>query len=400
MINACCIFKTKQHTLYKFPIFALMIDSLFFADKFGWIFITFCLISFIQIFYYLFFFVRLAFYKKKQKSNIQYHPVSVVICARDEAGNLTMNLPGVLIQNYPATNEVIVVNDNSFDDSKYILEAFKKSYRHMNVVELTQEAKMIPGKKFPLSVGIKSAKHEILLLTDADCVPASEHWITEMQSAYDDGTEIVLGYGAFHKQAGFLNKLIRWECYHTALQYLSYAMAGIPYMGVGRNLSYRKNIFYRHNGFTAHHHISGGDDDLFINAAANNKNTKIEISPESFTLSKAPATWKQWMRQKKRHYSTGKHYKLKHKFWLGLYSLSHLLFYPALIFSAIFFSWKLTIIPFAIRFALQWLIHGKSMGKLKEGDLIPYIFLFDLWMFVYYILFAPALVRKQMAHWK
>ncbi len=364
------------------------------------LFALFSLICVIQIFYYLFFFVRLAFYKKREKSSVQYHPVSVVICARDEAGNLTNNLPGVLIQNYPATNEVIVVNDNSFDDSKYILEAFKKTYRHMQVIELSQEAQLIPGKKFPLSVGIKTAKYEILLLTDADCVPASEHWITQMQSSYDDQTEIVLGYGAFHKQKGFLNKLIRWECYHTALQYMSYAMAGMPYMGVGRNLSYRKKLFYKQNGFTAHHHISGGDDDLFVNASANHKNTRVELHPDSFTISKAPSTWRQWMRQKKRHYSTGKHYKFKHKFWLGLYSLSHFLFYPACLISAFYFSWTLTLIPFLLRFALQWLIHTKSMKKLKENDLIPLIAFFDLWMFIYYIIFAPSLIRKQIAHWK
>jgi cellulose synthase/poly-beta-1,6-N-acetylglucosamine synthase-like glycosyltransferase len=144
-----------------------------------------CIVTLIQLFYFLFIFSRLAIYKSTPKLISQTHAVSVIVCARDEAANLANNLPGILIQDYPTTHEVIVVNDNSYDESKYLLEEFKKSYRQMQVVELTQEAKMIPGKKFPLSIGIKSAKHEILLLTDADCVPASEYWISSMQNAYE-----------------------------------------------------------------------------------------------------------------------------------------------------------------------------------------------------------------------
>ena len=120
------------------------------------LFILLCIVAFIQIFYYFFFFGRLAFYKSTPKTTSQTHAVSVVVCARDEAANLVKNLPGVLVQKYPTTHEVVVVNDNSFDETKYILEELKKEFKQMQVVELTQEAKMIPGKKFPLSIGIKT----------------------------------------------------------------------------------------------------------------------------------------------------------------------------------------------------------------------------------------------------
>ena len=273
------------------------------------VFIVFCVLSFIQIFYYLFFFFRLTFYKRKNTDISQTHPVSVIICARDEAGNIARNLPGSLVQAYKTTHEVIVVNDNSFDDSKYLLEELKKEFKQLQVVELTQEAQMIPGKKFPLSVGIKTAKNEIVLLTDADCIPASENWIESMQSAFVENTEIVLGYGAYEKRKGLLNKLIRWETFHTALQYMSYALAGIPYMGVGRNLSYKKTVFFRHKGFSSHNNVPGGDDDLFINKAATKTNTSIQTHPDSFTLSKPASTWSQWIQQKQRHYTTSKFYK-------------------------------------------------------------------------------------------
>ncbi len=364
------------------------------------LFIFFCTVTFVQLFYYLFFFFRLSFYKEKNKTHSRTHAVSVIICARDEAENIANNLPGSLVQDYKTTHEVIVVNDNSFDESKYILEEFKKSYKQLQIVELTQEAKMIPGKKFPLSIGIKSSKYEIVLLTDADCVPATEHWISNMQNVFDDDTEIVLGYGAYYKKPGFLNKLIRWEAFHTALQYFSYALAGTPYMGVGRNLSYKKAIFYRHKGFSAHNNIPGGDDDLFISAAANRKNTKININKESFTISKPPNSWTQWLTQKKRHYTTSKLYKPIHKFLLSLYAVSHLLFYPLLISTCIFFNWQYALIAFALRLIIQCIVFYKTMNRLDEKDLFPYFILFDIWMFFYYILFAPALFTKPKSTWK
>ena len=364
------------------------------------IFIIFCSITIIQLFYYLFFFSRLFFYKEKVKETSRTHAVSVIICARDEAENLAQNLPGALVQEYKTTHEVIVVNDNSYDDSKYLLEEFKKTFRQLQVVELTQEAKMIPGKKFPLSIGIKSAKYEIVLLTDADCVPASEHWINSMQEVYNDDTEIVLGYGAYHKKKGLLNKIIRWETFHSALQYFSYALAGTTYMGVGRNLSYKKEIFYRHKGFSAHNNIPGGDDDLFINMAATKRNTKINVNKDSFTLSKPANSWKQWLSQKKRHYTTSKFYRPLHKFLLGLYAFSHFLFYPLLILSCIFYNWQYALIGFGARFIIQAFVFGKTMKKLDEKDLFPLFLFFDMWMFIYYIIFTPALLIKPKPTWK
>ncbi len=364
------------------------------------IFYSFCAAAAIQIFYYLFFFLRLAFYKPVTRNISQTHPVSVIICARDEAANLAKNLPGALVQKYSTTHEVIVINDNSFDESKYILEEYQRTFKQLQIVELKQEARFIPGKKFPLSVGIKEAKHEILLMTDADCVPASEFWIEKMQEGYKENTEIVLGYGALHKKKGFLNKLVRWETFHTALQYFSYAAAGLPYMGVGRNLSYKKTVFFRHKGFSAHNHVASGDDDLFINMAATKTNTQIVIDKDAFTLSEPPLTWDQWIKQKRRHYSTSRYYKVIHKFLLGLYALSHGVFYPLFIASILFFSWKLSLIILAVRLLIQFFIFYKTMNRLNEKDLLPWFFMLDVWMFFYYIIFSVAMVKKPRKTWK
>ncbi len=363
-------------------------------------FTLFCLISFIQLFYYAWFFQRLAFFRKPSKNNSQQHPVSVIICARDEAVNLASNLPGALSQTYPSTHEVIVVNHNSQDDTRYLLEEFKKTFKGLHIVNLEYEAKGIPGKKYPLSMGIREARHEVMLLTDSDCIPVSEYWVERMQDGYLDGTQIVLGYSPYKKKPGVLNKLIRFETFHSALQYLSYALAGQPYMGVGRNLSYKKELFLRNKGFSSINHVPGGDDDLFVNKVATAANTRIVIDPDSFTLSEPKKTFREWVRQKTRHYTTGKYYKPRHKFLLTLYSISHILFYPAFIVSLLYFHWQWTLSVFLLRFLIQGIVYFRCMKKLGESDLFPYWWLLDVWMIGYYFIFAPSLWKKPRAEWR
>src|SRR6185436_15605330 len=232
------------------------------------------------------------------------------------------------------------------------------------------------------------------LLTDADCVPSSERWIQQMQDGYGDQTEIVLGYGAYHRRKGILNKLIRFETFHTALQFLSYALAGMPYMGVGRNLSYKKDLFIRNKGFSSLNHVPSGDDDLFINKVATRHNTEVVIDTDAITRSIPKRSFGTWLRQKTRHYSTAKYYKPGHKILLGLYSVSQFLFFPFLVLSILFYDWQWALILFGFRFLLQALILYKAMKKMGESDLWPWFLFLDMWMFFYYIIFAPALWKK------
>jgi glycosyltransferase involved in cell wall biosynthesis len=363
------------------------------------LFTAFCIVTLIQLFYYAWFFLRLAFFKSRNKEKSQQHPVSVVICARDDANKLISNLPGALVQTYPSTHEVIVVNHNSQDDTRYILDEFKKTFKSLHIVNLTQEAIGIPGKKYPLSMGIKEAKYEIVLLTDADCVPSSEFWLHKMQDGYREGIEVVLGYSPYNKKPGLLNKIIRFETFHSAIQFLSYALAGTPYMGVGRNLSYKKELFFRNKGFSSVNHLPGGDDDLFINKVAHKGNINIVIDPEAFTISEPKKSFAEWKKQKTRHYSTGKFYKPKHKLLLGFYSVSHFLFYP-LFFTCLFvFDWRYVLAVFGIRFLVQGFVYYRCMRKLNETDLFIWWWLLDIWMFLYYIIFVPALWKKPRPTW-
>lgn len=349
--------------MFQFPAEITLLQILPFA-----VFVLFGISWLIQMIYYWAIYSRLAFYRKKT-GDTETKPVSVIICAKNEYQNLLHNLPVVLEQDYP-DYEVIVVNDASDDDSIELLNSFTRKYKHLRIFNLERNLNFFSGKKFPLSLGIKSASYDILLLTDADCRPSSPNWIREMVSNYDDKTSVVLGYGTYRKTVGFLNQLIRYDAFLVAMQYLSFALAGSPYMGVGRNLSYRKELFYKAKGFTSHYKLKSGDDDLFINKAANRGNTRIEISPEAHTISIAKANMVQWIIQKRRHYSTAQYYRPVFKFLLSVSYISKLLLYLSFVALLILqYNWLITLIAFSVFFVSHWVLLALCTNKMRENDL-------------------------------
>ena len=268
----------------------------------------FIVAAIIQIIFWGIIFARLAWYKPKEIVDAPEHWVSVIICAKNEAENLRNYLPKILKQNYKKY-EVIVVDDASTDDTPKVLKQLEETYKKLKTVTIKPEEKLSLGKKNALSIGIKASQYDILLLTDADCYPTSQNWLRHMQSLAHGEIEIVFGYGPYEKNNNFLNKIIQFETTHTAIQYLSLALWGLPYMGVGRNLLYNKNLYFENQGFAKHKHIASGDDDLFINEVATTKNTAICISKEAFMYSKPKTNYKNYNVQKNRHFSTAKHYK-------------------------------------------------------------------------------------------
>ena len=323
-----------------------------------------------QLFYYWFFFARLAFYKKPAE-RAEEKPVSVVISAKNEYHNLKKNLPLILEQDHP-DYEVIVVNDASDDESSEFLQEMEEKYAQLKVVTLHQNLNFFSGKKFPLSLGIRSAKNELILLTDADCRPAGNQWIRLMASRFLPGTEVVLGYGPYEKRRGFLNRLIRFDTFHIAVQYLSFSLSGNTYMGVGRNLAYQRSLFYRQKGFTSHYQVASGDDDLFINKVADKHNTAICIENGAHTISKPNEKFLRWFRQKRRHLSTGKLYRPKFKFLLGIYNLSLLLFLILFVFLLTTAAWPAALSVFIFRMIQQLIIIKKCSSKLNERDLLVF----------------------------
>ncbi|MGZ5281361.1 MAG: glycosyltransferase [Bacteroidia bacterium] len=326
----------------------------------------------------------------KPDENFDYAgPVSVIIAAKNEEDTLREILPLILEQNYPEF-EIIVVNDQSEDETKYVLEEFEAVFApKLKVVTITDHIYEFSGKKFALTLGIKAAKHAVILLTDADCKPVSNNWISAMASKYKNhDTQIVLGFSPYEKKSGLLNLFIQFDTFYTAIQYLSFALGNNTYMGVGRNLSYRKDLFFKNKGFAPFLKVNSGDDDLFVNHNATATNTAVQLHPDSFMISSPKNSWRSWFQQKKRHMRTGKLYKAKHKNALAYIFLSNWFFYLAVIATCIFVKpFWIGLAVLGLRMILQTAVSFGALKRLQLQRLWPFVPFLDI---VYQLIYMPV----------
>jgi glycosyltransferase involved in cell wall biosynthesis len=297
----------------------------------------------------------------------------------------------LLEQDYPHF-EVIVVDDASQDATDSILQAFRQKYPPLRVVSLKH--KKTAGKKGALAEGIAAAQYEHLLLTDADCRPASKQWMRHIAGqAVVQHKALILGYGPYWAAPSWLNKWVQFETAFVLLQYASMALWKQPYMGVGRNLWYKKRLFEQAGGFESHAHLISGDDDLLVNQVATGSNTGLCLHPESFVYSQAPRTWRELYHQKTRHYSSSGQYKWQHQLLLGLLSMTQFFFYVGLLAIIVTNAWNCTIIVMVItRIMLFLFVYYRLLHRLQQRELWPYVVLLDALLPLYYIIFAGAAI--------
>ena len=327
------------------------------------------------------------------------YPVSLIVCAKNEAENLKNHIPLWLEQDHQDF-ELILIDDASVDDSLEVMESFQADNPEIQIVKVKNNEAFWANKKYALTLGLKRAKNQRLLFTDADCKPASKDWLATMTAQFSEEKQLILGYGAYEKTGGLLNCFIRFETLMTALQYFAYAKANIPYMGVGRNLAYTAKLYYDNKGFMSHIKLPSGDDDLFVNEAATPTNTTICISEKAFTYSIPKKTWKAWWLQKKRHITTSKHYKPIHKFLLGLFYTSNVLFWILSIAAFVFTDWKIAAALVLFRLVFQYIIVGKAAVKLHAKDLIAFIPFFELFLVCYQMSIFISNSRTKQSRWK
>jgi biofilm PGA synthesis N-glycosyltransferase PgaC len=364
-------------------------------------FVLFLLVFIVQLYYLISNHKSLSAYVVDDELPEVKIPISVIISARNESKNLSEYLPAILQQDYPDF-EVVVVNDCSFDNSDEVLEALKDTYPQLKIVTITEHARFKTGKKFALTLGIKAAKNEHLLFTDADCMPSSNNWITRMAAHFNkDNVQLVLGYSPYYKTGNFLNSLIRFETLKTAINYLSAALNGDPYMGIGRNMAYTKTLFFSNKGFASHMHVLSGDDDLFVNQNGKAANTEIEIHPETFMYTHAKTNFAALYRQKKRHMGVGKLYRNSHRRMLSFDAISGLLFYASFICClAVYFEPALALGLFVFRWILQILIYHKTFKKLNASSQLWYLPFLDFVYYIYINVFGVIGTFVKTTQWK
>ena len=363
------------------------------------VFLIFLAAAVIQILFYSLIFARLGYSKEPYYEPDAYPPVSIVICAKNEAENLRKNLKVVMIQNY-RDFEVIIVNDQSTDNTIEVIAEYMERNDNIRLFNIKPGDKPLPGKKFALKTGIDNAQNDIIVVTDADCKPFSAHWLEHLVGNYLDDTDFVLGYSPYYRTPTLLNKVIRYENVMTAMQYLSFAKAGMPYMGVGRNMTFRKKLFEKwgtKNGKS----ISGGDDDLFVNALAKAKSTELCLHKDAFTYSEAKTTWSDWIKQKTRHISAGRHYKIHHAFVLFQFAFSDFLFYTTFILLCIkTFMLPIVLVSLGLVLLTKYIVTAKINTKLQQSDLSLWLIILDPLYVLYLLLIFILTLFRPNPEWK
>lgn len=356
----------------------------------------------IQLIYYFTVMNRVGRYKSPATNYVGLPPMSVVVCAKNEAENLSKYLPLLMDQDYPSF-EVIVVNDSSTDDSDMVLARFKTQYPNLYYTTIPTDKRFRHSKKLAVSIGIKAAKHEHIMFTDADCYPISKTWIREMAQGFvTKEKELVVGYSPYEYRKGVLNRLIRYDSFWNGVQYLGYAIKGNAYMAVGRNMAYQKSLFQKVGGFNKHIYIESGDDDLFVQQSATKTNTSVVFQPSAQMRTPARTTFAEWMAQKSRHLTTAPLYKFSHKLSLAIEPFSRLFFWGTAIYAlALQRFWSVAAALFVIRLLVQFFVLKKASKKMGENKIYLAMFLYDLMLpFILGYIYIGNLFRTKQIKWK
>lgn len=327
--------------------------------------------------YYLIF-SSLSLNANENKRKLKINKISLLICAKDELENLKLHLP-IWAAQKGLQFEIIIVNDNSTDGSKVWLDKQTESYPFLKILHLeAHENDVLKGKRFALFSGLELVQNEYVVLSDADCYPKSDYWLKEMAQSFNEDTEIVLGYSPYKTTNDLLGQLIDYETLLTALQYLSFAKIGFPYMGVGRNIAYKKSILNRDKFLESNLSI-GGDDDLLVAKLANQKNTSISIKQDSFVYTLPENSFTDWKHQKKRHYNTAKHYDFKNIILVGAFGLLNSMFYFILfLMICLDFSILVIIILYLFKHCLMLATNLMNLKQFKQSNLVYRIWYIDL----------------------
>lgn len=348
--------------------------------------------------YYLSTTLAFLFYEKP-KVKTKVGGVSVIVAARNEEKNLKKLLPLIVSQNHDAY-EIIVADDQSSDGTYELLYKFRNELDNFHLIRIDHTPVHFSPKKYALTLCVKAAKYDNLLFIDADCVPSSPDWIEEMTSTYQKDTQFVIGFAPFKRGKGFLNLFSRYENFITAINYIGFALLGRPYMGVGRNLSYKKEIFLENKGFGKFQKLMGGDDDLFVNAYAKRKNTMVRLGKKAKTYSSGKKTWKDYFWQKVRHLSVGKYYKKTDKFLLAVINFSRIMFwltaFPAILseFTSIWVISGFSLV--LVLLLIQFIAFGRTTRERFEWWWLPFL---EIVYLFFYIAWAIKVVRTRKITW-
>ncbi|MBQ8241773.1 MAG: glycosyltransferase [Bacteroides sp.] len=344
------------------------------------------ILFFIQSCYHLGLYRNLYLHSRKEKQETDTPPLSVILVAKDAASDLQKNLPAILEQDYPDFEVIVIYDQSSDDDCEDVLKLLEDKYPHLHHSFIPDSARYISHKKLGITMGIKASHHEWLVFTEPNCRPSSNQWLRKMARNFTNGTDIVLGYSNYEKTKGWFNRKVTFDTLLNAMRYLGKAVDGHPYTGCGRNLAYRKSLYYEQKGFTSHLNLQRGEDDLFINQVANRKNTRVEASPESIVRITAPHYQKDWHEDKVSYHLTSRLYKGFSRYLMGFETCTRLLFLlmviVCIVYGILTQSWIVlgtAIMLWLLRYLMQVMVFRKTSIALGERKFYSTLLMLD-WM--------------------
>ena len=344
------------------------------------------ILFFIQSYYHLGLYRKLYLHSKQEKAETETPPLSVILVAKDAASDLQKNLPAILEQDYPEFEVIVIYEQSSDDNCEDVLKLLQEKYPNLHHSFIPDSARYISHKKLGITMGIKASHHEWLVFTEPDCCPSSNQWLRKMARNFTQDTDIVLGYSNYEKTKGWFNRKITFDTMLNSMRQLGSAIGGHPYTGCGRNLAYRKSLYYQQKGFASHLNLQRGEDDLFVNQCANGKNTRVEVSLESTMRITAPHFKKNWHEEKLSYTMTSRYYKGISRYLMGFETCTRLLFLAMIIaclaFGILTQNWMMVGIAcllWLFRFIILLVVFRKTSIALGERTFYSTLLLFD-WM--------------------
>ena len=347
--------------------------------------IILAVIVFFLLLYYLAFYGRFSFRKEKKAMMTEnLPPISIIIVARDESHHLIKSLPLLLTQNYPKY-EVVLVNDNSRDETPQLAIEMNNKYHNLHYVNMSSSISNIEGKKFPLAIGIQAALYQHIVFTEASCIPTSPYWLQHIATSFARRTSVVLGHATYEKAPGLTNRILHYDALIRSVQAFSYTIAKMPVMADGRNMAYDKQLFFNNKEqYFRHARLPFGEDCIFVNEVVKRDACDVIASPEA-VIEQYPITFSKWLRGKRFELVSRSYYRFFPRFLLVFYNWLSFFFYAAAIVSLLILlplkNWIAVgiaggLIVFKIIF--QYLTFGKAAKKLNERSAVPLLIFHDL----------------------
>lgn len=333
------------------------------------LFYLFITIVVIQILYHLFVFGSLNL-NKKQTHKPHATPVSLIVYIENNQEQLKNFLPALKNQIHP-TFEIILVNNASYDESLEILKEFTQTTPNTRIVNVENNESFWGNKRYALTLGIKVAKYDHLLFCEPEAVPDSAMWINNMTSKFTNSKSIVLGHQRILPiKNSFWNKLTRFNNASWAAYNFSFASLGKPLYGNNQNLAYKKEEFYKVNGFINQMNQYRGEDYYFTNTIASSKNTDTSLAKTSFTASQTKPGFDSWIKELKTQSNLFSKLKFTTKIKVYLYSITKVPYFILMtVLLSYLYNWEIVLALFLARSLIVLLYSHKFLKHFQEKDL-------------------------------